>query len=99
MALAIGRLDVDQCFAELTADQALEWLEFSRIEPFGSVGIDYRMAYMLTLYFNAHQDKQPYTVEDFLPQWGQSVERQTVQQQLQIAKMYAAAGIGRMTYA
>jgi hypothetical protein len=101
LALSVGRIDVDQMFAEMTAQQALEWLEYSQSEPFGAMGMDYRMAYMLTLYFNSHQskDKSPFTVEEFLPGWAKTQKKQTVKEQLNIAKMYAAAGIGRITHA
>jgi hypothetical protein len=51
-----------------------EWLAYARLEPFGSVADDQRMAQLLALIANVNRDPQrrrrPWSPEDFLPQRG-----------------------------
>ncbi len=79
LALAVGRLDVDELLADLSARQLAEWDAFDRIEGgIGSRGPWFGMAQMLALYAEAHRDtkkrSQPFKASEFLP-W---IERSSV---------------------
>ena len=72
LALATGRLDVDELLAGLTGRQLAEWDAFERIEGgFGDRGAWARMAQMLAFYAEAHRDtkkrSQPFKASEFLP--------------------------------
>ena len=58
----------------MSSREFTEWLAYARLEPFGSVADDQRMAQLLALIANVNRDpsrrRRPYTPDDFLPQRG-----------------------------
>lgn len=82
---------------QITSVQLLEWLAFSRLEPFGDVREDYRMANAMQLLANVNRDSktkpEPFKLTDFLLKFDDDDEapkRQTWQEQKRIAHMFAA---------
>ncbi len=84
----------------ITANQLIEWMQYDILEPFGEWRDDWRSAEIVTMLANVNRDskkrKEPYKVSDFLPRFGERVTedlkpKQTVKQQVAIAKLIAAA--------
>ena len=84
----------------ITAQQLIEWMQYDIIEPFGEWRADWRSAEIVTMLANVNRDskkkKEPYKTTDFLTKFGEPVEeerkpKQTVKQQVAIAKLIAAA--------
>jgi len=84
----------------VTAAQLIEWMQYDILEPFGEWRDDWRSAEIVTMLANINRDakkrKEPYKVTDFLTRFGERSEeelkpRQTVKDQVRIAKLIAAA--------
>ena len=84
----------------ITAVQLFEWAQYDLIEPFGEWRDDWRSAEIVTMLANVNRDtkkrKQPYKTTDFLVKFGERTAedfkpKQTVAQQVMIAKMIAGA--------
>ena len=84
----------------ITAAQLIEWMQYDILEPFGEWRDDWRSAEIVTMLANVNRDsskrKEPYKVTEFLPRFGERSAdelkpKQTVQQQVAIAKLIAAA--------
>lgn len=76
----------------LTAKQFLEWEHYARLEPFGELRADYRAALIASVIANVNRGskQKPYTLEDFLLKFAEEpVRKQTVEDQLAVAKMIA----------
>jgi hypothetical protein len=60
----------------------LEWMAFSQVEPLGGARDDYRFAMLSSLIANANRDPkkhpQPYDFEDFMPDWWQERQAQSL---------------------
>lgn len=56
-------------YAELTADEIVDWLAYYSIEPFGERRDDWRMANIMALMANAYSaGKKRFKPSDFLPE-------------------------------
>lgn len=68
----------------------LEWIAYSRIEPFGDERGDWQAALIATITAEVHRDKKkrrkPYQPKDFLLEF-QEPKRQTWQNQLQFVEL------------
>jgi hypothetical protein len=83
---------VSELQARMSSREFAEWIEFYGLEPFGEERADVRSAIVASTIANANRDakkrKKPWTVEDFMPKFGQPAKRQqTWQQQLAIVEM------------
>ena len=79
----------------MTAKQFIGWWHYFQIDPFGEKRADYRAASIVTMIANVNRDPkqkaQPYQLEDFILKFGQAVRKQTPEDQLLVAKLWAAA--------
>jgi hypothetical protein len=78
----------------LTAKEFVGWEHYAALEPFDETRADYRAASIATMIANVNRGKEQkaYTLEDFVLKFGErEVKRQSPQDQLLIAKLFAAA--------
>jgi hypothetical protein len=94
LALALGYPHPDYLLRMLSSTQFNEWLAYAALEPFGEERADLRAGIVASTLANVNRRKGQRALKprDFMPKFGKRVRReQTWQEQLQIAKMWAAA--------
>ena len=95
--MRLGILHVERDILHgLTARELLGWEHYAMLEPFDETRADYRAASIATMIANVNRgkDHRAYTLEDFVLKFGDRAERKrTPEDQLWIAKMYAAAAV------
>jgi hypothetical protein len=71
LALATGRLDVDEVLA-LPLNKLMEWQAYGLTEPFGEEREDYRMGMICAAILNPQRKKgaPAFTPGDFMPDFG-----------------------------
>ena len=85
---------MEQLQREVSSRAFAEWMAFYQIEPFGEERADLRSAIIASVIANANRDpkvqRQPFTVEDFMPQFDGEREkhRQTPEEQIAILRMF-----------
>ena len=71
LARELGYGHPNRMYADLTADEIIDWLAYYSIEPFGERRADWRMASIMALIANANRDpkkrRRPFRPDDFLP--------------------------------
>ncbi|MFT6586090.1 MAG: hypothetical protein ACJAUY_000671 [Cognaticolwellia sp.] len=82
LALAAGRLDVDQMLDEMSSNQFSEWQAFYRVNPFGAGAETRRFAMQQahivnSPHFSTKEIRKP---EDFMPVF--KVKEQSIEQQI-----------------
>lgn len=78
----------------LTAKQFVGWEHYASLDPFDETRADYRAASIATMIANVNRskDQKSYKLEDFLLKFGeQTKKKQTPEDQLLIARLFAAA--------
>jgi hypothetical protein len=88
----LGILDIDEVLG-LTAKKFIGWEHYAALEPFDETRSDYRAASIATMIANVNRgkDQRAYTLDDFVLKFGQQKKKQSPDDQLLIAKMFAAA--------
>lgn len=79
----------------MSSREFAEWAQFYELEPWGEERADIRSGIVASTIANANRDakkrKKPFTVEDFMPRFGQPARpakrQQTWQEQLAIVEM------------
>jgi hypothetical protein len=74
----------------LTSSQLSEWEAYDRIDPIGKWREDFNVANLMALIANVNRNPKkksnPFTISDFMPEWGKEEEkekRQTVEEMKQ----------------
>jgi hypothetical protein len=71
------------------------WMVLEKMQPFGEVGHDFRMATIAALLANIHRDpkthSEAFTIQDFMPKIAEPKEPQTADQQMAIMRMFQIA--------
>lgn len=66
-------------------------MAYYNLDPFGNERLDYQGAKIAWATFEVHRDRKrkadAFEVKDFMPGWGEGPKRQTVEQQIAMAKM------------
>ncbi len=101
MAVMAGEWKVRKIERRLSAKRFLEWEAYAQLEPFDARRGDYRAASIAAVIANVNRDPKkqtkPFTVEDFVLQFGgedekpRAAQKQPWQQKLSIAKAIVAA--------
>jgi hypothetical protein len=84
--------------ATMPYSEFIEWIAYSRIEPFGEERADWRSALVASVYAEVNRGrtkrKKPYTPKDFLLNF-EGPKRQSWQSQLQFVELLNAAFGGK----
>ena len=96
LALALGKT-VAQLLSEISSRELTEWVAFNNISPIGEERGDARQAFTTAAIVNAFRGKnsQPAKPAHFMPWTKTHRKRQTVKQQMGVAKQ-AAAILGKL---
>lgn len=85
---------MDAILRRTPARVLLAWEAYAAVEPFDETRADYRAASIATMIANVNRGRgrQAYKLEDFVLRFGQQAKkRQTPEEMLAVAKMWAVA--------
>tara|TARA_R110001583_G_scaffold21308_3_gene80877 strand:+ start:25883 stop:26185 length:303 start_codon:yes stop_codon:yes gene_type:complete len=82
LALAAGKVNVDQMLDEMTSNQFSEWQAFYRVNPFGAGAETYRFAMQQAHIVNSphFSSKKLRSPDEFMPVFKE--KKQTIEQQI-----------------
>jgi hypothetical protein len=92
-------MTVAELLACISSRELSEWRAYARLNPFGEERGDLQAGIVAATVANTARDPKrrprPFRARDFMPEF-RSEGQQTMEEQLQIARMYAAAGYGEL---
>lgn len=95
LAVMAGRLDVKRMLRQIPAKEFQGWLRYYSIEPFGAWRDNYHTALLGKLVADVagakKTDESRFSLDDFMYKVQEPVKKQTVQEQIAIAKIIAMA--------
>lgn len=94
-------MTVGELLARVSSRELAEWAAYYALEPFGDARADLRAGIVASTVANTARDpkkrRQPFQPDEFMPQFRQQKQAQTVEEQQAIARQFAAAGLGRIS--
>ena len=70
MTLALGGMTVAEMLVRISSREIMEWMAFSRLEPFGEIQQEYRAGLIASVVANTARDekkhKDPFKADEFM---------------------------------
>lgn len=92
-------MTVAELLARVSSRELSEWMAYAQIEPFGEERADLRAGVVAATVANTARDPKkrprPFRADEFMPQFRR--KRQPIEDQIRLARMFAAAGYGMIT--
>lgn len=91
-------MTVAELLARVSSRELSEWMAYSQVEPWGEERADLRAGIVASTVANtarnAKKRHKPFKPEEFMPTFERKT--QTMEQQQEIARMFARAGLGKI---
>lgn len=88
----------------MSSREFTEWMAYDTLDPIGQERADLRAGIIASTVANTARDEKkhpkPFSADEFMPEFEAlraEKPQQTIEQQIQIAEMLAAAGLGTIT--
>lgn len=93
-------MTVDELLARVSSRELSEWIAYSNLEPWGEKRADLRAGIVASTVANTARDRKkrgkPFSPAEFMPDFDAKEQKQTMEQQQEIARMFARAGLGKI---